>query len=412
MTQIEQTKIERASATYADLARLFLRMSVSSFGGPAAHLAMGMDEIVVRRQWLTREDYLDLMAAVNLIPGPNSTEVMIHTGYIMKGIPGAILAGACFIVPSLVITIALTALVVAGGSLTVVESIFWGLKPVIVAIVAVAGVRLIPGALKSRALILLAVAAVITLVVLNLQELVVILGAGVIYALIQLALRGGVGGAAALIGAAFQSASQNLNRFAEPIAQAAAALTVPTAWDLFWYFLKIGSILFGSGYVLFAYVQQDLVETFRWLTAQQLLDAIAIGQFTPGPVFTAAGSMGYMTAGLPGALAAAFGIFLPSFFFVIVSAPYIPRMRQSRVLSAFLDGLNAAVVAAIGVVVVELAGSALRPYSGGLEANLPISVIGVLLIAASLVAVLRFKINATWMLIVGGIVGLVVGAVR
>ncbi len=407
MTPIEQTKVERASATYADLARLFLRMSVSSFGGPAAHLAMGMDEIVVRRKWLTREEYLDLMAAVNLIPGPNSTEVMIHTGYIMKGVPGAILAGACFIVPSLLITIALTALVVTGGSLTLVESIFWGLKPVIVAIVAVAGVRLIPGALKTRALIALAVAAVIALVVFNLQELVVILGSGVIYALIQLILRGG---AAAMIGGAFQSISLNLSRFAEPIAQATAALTVPTAWDLFWYFLKIGSILFGSGYVLFAYVHQDLVETYRWLTNQQLLDAIAIGQFTPGPVFTAAGSMGYMTAGLPGALAAAFGIFLPSFFFVIISAPYISRMRQSRVLSAFLDGLNAAVVAAIGVVVVELVGAALRPYSGGFEASLPISVIGVILIALSLVALLRFKINATWMLIGGGIVGLVVGA--
>ncbi len=372
-------------------------------------MAVGMDEIVVRRRWLTREEYLDLMAAVNLIPGPNSTEVMIHTGYMMKGIPGAILAGACFIIPSLIITIALTALVVAGGSLTAVESIFWGLKPVIVAIIAVAGVRLIPGALKTRALIMLAVTAVIALVVLNLPEIVVILGSGVVFALIQVILRGGLGGAALLIGGAFQAASLNVSRYAEPIAQAAAALSVPSALDLFWYFLRIGSILFGTGYVLFAYVQQDLVETYRWLTQQQLLDAIAIGQFTPGPVFTAAGSMGYMTAGLPGALAGAFGIFLPSFVFVILSAPFIPRMRQSRVLSAFLDGLNAAVVAAIGVVVVELAGAALLPYSGGFEAGLPISVIGVSLIAVSLVALLRFKINATWMLIIGGVVGLIVG---
>lgn len=372
-------------------------------------MAVGMDEIVVRRRWLTREEYLDLMAAVNLIPGPNSTEVMIHTGYMMKGIPGAILAGACFIIPSLIITIALTALVVAGGSLTAVESIFWGLKPVIVAIIAVAGVRLIPGALKTRALIMLAVTAVIALVVLNLPEIVVILGSGVVFALIQVILRGGLGGAALLIGGAFQAASLNVSRYAEPIAQAAAALSVPSALDLFWYFLRIGSILFGTGYVLFAYVQQDLVETYRWLTQQQLLDAIAIGQFTPGPVFTAAGSMGYMTAGLPGALAGAFGIFLPSFVFVILSAPFIPRMRQSRILSAFLDGLNAAVVAAIGVVVVELAGAALLPYSGGFEAGLPISVIGVSLIAVSLVALLRFKINATWMLIIGGVVGLIVG---
>lgn len=391
-------------ATYSDLARLFLRMSVTAFGGPAAHIAMGMDEIVVRRQWLTREQYQDLIAAVNLIPGPNSTEVMIHTGYLMKGIPGAILAGACFIIPSLILTIALTALVVTGGSLTAVESIFWGLKPVIVAIIILAGVRLIPGALKNRALIALAIAALIALIVVNLSEIVVILGSGVIYALIRWILRGAPIAPVSLI--AIIPA-----HYTEPIAQAAAALTVPSAWDLFWYFLRIGSILFGSGYVLFAYIQNDLVERYHWLTQQQLLDAIAIGQFTPGPVSSSAASIGYMTAGISGALTSALGIFLPSFVFVILSAPFISVMRKNRLLSDFLDGLNAAVIAAIGVVVIELAQAALIPYTGGLEAHLPISIVGMILIGVSLIGMLHYKLNATWMLLIGGVIGLIVGVV-
>jgi chromate transporter len=385
--------------TYGELARLFLRMSVVAFGGPVAHIAMGEDEIVQRRKWLTREHYLDLIAATNLIPGPNSTEVMIHVGYTLRGIPGALVAGACFIVPAFLITLVLSVLYVSSGTIPQVESVLRGIMPVIVAIIAVAAYRLVPSALKNPFLWGLGLAAVLSIALLDVPEVLVMVGAGVIYALVEwLRSRPSLNsGAAALL----------LPLVWQPMMQ----VTVETAaraglFDLFWYFLRIGSVLFGSGYVLFAYLQPDLVGTYGWLSNRELLDAITIGQLTPGPVLTTATAVGYIIAGFPGAVIATFAIFLPSFVFVILSAPYIPMMRRSKIFGAFLDGVNAGVIAAILVTVVALGGEALT-----LPDRVTISLMGVVLFAATCIALIRFKINATWMIGVGALVGLLMNLI-
>lgn len=377
--------------SYWELARLFLRLSVSAFGGPVAHIAMAHDEIVTRRGWLTREHYLDLIAATNLIPGPNSTEVMIHVGYTMRGIPGAIVSGACFITPSFLLTLALAVLYRAGGALPQVDSALAGITPVIVAIILVAGYRLGQSALKSAELWAVFGLALVAVGLLNVTEVVAILGSGVVYVAYRQARRG-LGMGVALIAPLLLT----------PVAQAVEAAHV-TPLDLFWYFFKIGSVLFGSGYVLITYIQNDLVGGFGWLTNRQLLDAIAIGQITPGPVSTTAAVVGYILAGFPGAFAATFGVFLPCFVLVILTAPLIPKMRQSVAAGDFLNGVNAGVMAAILATVIVLAGSALRTSTGSLSA------VAVALFALSLAALIRFHVNATWLILIGGLVGLALG---
>jgi chromate transporter len=383
-----------ARATYGELARLFIRLSLTAFGGPPAHLAMAEDEVVRRRGWLTREQFLDLIAATNLIPGPNSTETMIHVGYTQRGVVGAVLAGACFIIPAALISLALAALYTATGALPAVGTLFWGLRPAIAAIIAVAAWRLTPAALKNRDLAALFGASLALLVGGWLPEAAVIVGAGLLYAL----YRAGRGAAAALL--------IPLAQIAVEIGERASA----SALDLFWYFLRIGMVLFGSGYVLFAYIQGDVVGAFGWLTQRQLLDAIAIGQFTPGPVLTTSTVVGYLVADLSGALAATVGIFLPSFVLVLITAPYIPRMRRSRFLSAFLDGANAAVAAAIAATLIDLGQTALMPLANAPDAVAGVSALSVALIALSLIALMRFRINATWTLIACGAVGLAYGS--
>jgi chromate transporter len=388
------TAAAAAKASYAELARLFIRLSLTAFGGPPAHLAMAEDEIVRRRGWLTRQQFLDLIAATNLIPGPNSTETMIHVGYTQRGVPGAILAGACFIIPAALISLALAILYASTGMIPAVSTLFWGLQPAIVAVIAVAAWRLTPSALKNRLLIVLFVAALLILALDALPEAVVIIGGGLLYALLLLRVT---------------SAAALLIPFAQ-IAVEVAERAAVSALDVFWYFLRIGSVLFGSGYVLFAYIQQDVVNTFGWLTQRQLLNAIAIGQFTPGPVLTTSTVVGYLVADLPGAIAATVGIFLPSFVLVLITAPYIPRMRQSRFLSAFLDGANAAVVAAIAATLLDLGRAALLPLPNAPDNLAGISLLAILLIGVSLLALVRFRINATWVLIACGAVGVAYGA--
>lgn len=379
---------EPSQVSYGELARLFTRLSLTAFGGPVAHIAMAQDEIVTRRRWLTQEHYLDLIAATNLIPGPNSTEVMIHVGYVLRGIPGAILTGICFILPTFVLTLALAVLYVSTGTIPAVEALLWGIKPVIIAIIAQAAYRLFPSALKSPLLWAIFALAGGSILFFHVPEVVAILGAGLVYALIEARPR-------LPLASALLFAPQN---FAQSIIIGDRA----GIFDVFFYFLKIGSILFGSGYVLFAYIQQDLVNTFGWLSSRELLDAIAIGQITPGPVSTTATVVGYLVAGFPGAFAATFGIFLPSFVLVILTAPLIPRMRRSRLMSAFLDGVNAGVIAAILITVVHLAGEALQP----LENTTASSIVAVLLAVVALVALIRFRVNATWLILGGALVGL------
>lgn len=377
-------KTEQPTVSYGELARLFVRLSLTAFGGPVAHVAMAQDEIVDRRRWLTREHYLDLIAATNLIPGPNSTEVMIHVGYVLRGIPGAVLTGACFILPTFVLTLALAVVYVSTGTVPAVEALLWGIKPVVIAIIANAAYHLFPAALKSRLLWLTFGAACAAILFFGVPEVIAMLGAGAIYALVQVRPRLPVSSTVLLV--------QPLTTFGDRAG----------SFDLFFYFLKIGSILFGSGYVLFAYIQQDLVNGFGWLSARELLDAIAIGQITPGPVSTAATVVGYIVAGLPGAFAATLGIFLPSFVLVILTAPLIPRMRRSRLMGAFLDGVNAGVIAAILITVMHLGQEALQPLE-----NAPASTaVAVVLAVAAFAALVRWRVNATWLILIGGVAGL------
>jgi chromate transporter len=381
----------RPQVTYGELIRLFVRLSVTAFGGPVAHIALAEEEVVNRRQWLTRDHFLDLIAATNLIPGPNSTEMMIHIGYVMRGIPGAIVTGACFIIPAFLITLVLSVLYVSTGSLPQANALFWGIKPVIVAVIASAGYRLMQSALKSRDLQVLFVVSTLALALWNPSEVLVMLAAGALYALYrtQRPL-----GAAALLGLGWPQMPQFMQMAANP-----------SLLEIFGYFLRIGAVLFGSGYVLVAYIQQDVVNTFGWLNAQQLLDAVAIGQTTPGPVLTTVTAVGYIVSGLPGAVIGTLGVFLPSFVFVILSAPLIPRMRRSRFMGAFLSGINAAVIAAILITLIDLAQIAALTLDGT-----QISPLAVALAALSLLALLRLKVNATWLIAAGGLIGLLAGS--
>lgn len=389
-----------ARVPYAELARLFARLSAVAFGGPIAHLALIEDEVVTRRKWITREHFLDVVAATNLIPGPNSTETMIHIGYTMRGIPGALVAGFCFITPAFLITLALAVLYVSSGTIPEMEALLWGIKPVIISVILVAAYRLVPTALKNRLLWLTAIAAGAVIALFDLPEALVMIGAGIVYAVIKVGALGG-GGFTGLLLIAVQPSVQ----IAAQVAEGARA----GLWEIFAYFVKVGSVLFGSGYVLVTFLQRDLVEGFGWLSAREMLDAIAIGQLTPGPVLTATTVVGYILAGLPGAVLATVGVFLPSFVLVILTAPLIPRMRRSRWMGAFLSGVNAAVVAAIVVTVVGLIGEALRPLNGADVSVGGVSLLALLLAVGALIALIRWRLNATWVIMTGGAIGLLLG---
>lgn len=349
-----------------ELARLFAKLGITAFGGPAAHVAMMHDEVVVRRQWMTNAEFMDLVAATNLIPGPNSTELAIHIGHRRAGWPGLLVAGACFILPAALITIACAWMYVRYGSLPQAGGVLYGVKPVIIAVVLAALWDLARTTL-NRPKSFLICAASIAIAAAGVNELLVLLLAAI----------------AAVIPRVARSTTSTL--FA----------AVPIAlWPIFLFFAKVGSVLYGSGYVLLAFLRADLVENWHWLTEAQLLDAIAVGQFTPGPVFTTATFIGYLLAGGPGAIVATLGIFTPAFFFVAISGPLIPRLRRSRMASSALNGITAASLALMGVVTFELGQSALI--------DLPT----VVLAGLSAVALVRFRPNSAWLVLGGAIVGL------
>ncbi|MCW5890767.1 MAG: chromate efflux transporter [bacterium] len=358
-----------------ELARLFLRLGATAFGGPAAHIALVEHEVVGRRRWLDRARFLDLVGATNLIPGPNSTELAIHIGHDRAGAAGLVVAGVCFILPATLIVLVLAWAYVRFESLPASAGVLAGVEAVVVAIVAQALWRLGRAAIRDRTLAGVAVAA-IAAVVLGVNELLVLLVAGVVAA--GLRVGAGLAVAAAPLG----------------VASATAATAVAaTPSGLFWVFVKIGSVLFGSGYVLLAFLRTDLVERLGWLSEQQLLDAIAIGQVTPGPLFTTATFVGYLLAGVPGALAATAGIFLPAFVFVALTAPVIRRLRASPLTGGLLDGVNVASWALMAVVSVPLARAAL------------VDVPSVLLCAASGALLWWGRIDSTWLVLGGALAG-------
>jgi chromate transporter len=363
-----------------EVVRLFLRLGLTAYGGPAAHIAMMHDEVVKRRKWLTEQEFLDLLGATNLIPGPNSTEMAIHISFLRAGWPGLMLGGAGFILPPMLAVLVLAWVYVRYGTTPTAEWLLYGVKPVVIAIILQALWNLGRKALKGPLLGLIGV-IVLSLFALEVNELVLMIGAG----LVVMAARN------------VPSFSRNDAAAASPFllglglpALASAPVSLPL---LFLIFLKVGAVLYGSGYVLLAFLRADLVTRLGWLTDQQLLDAITIGQLTPGPVFTTATFIGYVLGDLPGALLATLGIFLPSFIFVAVSNPIIPRLRSSAWAGGFLDGVNAAALGLMAAVTWQL----------GRASLVDIPTIGLALMAA--VLLFRFKVNSVWLILGGAVIG-------
>ena len=354
-----------------ELALLFLKLGIWGFGGPAAHIAMMRQEVVERRRWLTETEFLDLLGAANLIPGPSSTELAIHIGFRQARWPGLVLAGACFIVPAACMVTVIAWAYVRYHSLPQVSGIMFGIKPVVVAIVLQALWNLGRASLKRWPTQAAALAAVL-LTAVGVQQIITLL----------------------LCGAALVAL-----RMPRTLAFIAPVLVVnfphpPTLGRLFWVFLKIGSIVFGSGYVLLAFLQADLVTNLHWLNSTQLLDAVAIGQITPGPVFTTATFIGYLVAGLPGAAVATLAIFLPGWILVALSGPLVPRLRRSAWASAFLDGVTAASVGLIAWVLFLLAKAAIT------------NVFALTIAVLSALALFRYRLNSAWLIFAGAVLGL------
>jgi chromate transporter len=372
------------------LAALFLRLGATAFGGPAAHVGLMENEVVRRRRWLTREEFLDLVGATNLIPGPNSTELAIHIGHRRAGWPGLLVAGGCFILPATLIVGVIAWAYVRFGQLRRADGLLYGVKPVIIAVVLQALWRLGRTALKTRSLIGLGVGAA-TLSFIGVNELAVLFGAGLLMAGVRSVVRRTGSGAMPLL-----AVVPAVPLTATTAAAGAAATAAPFGlWPMFLFFLKVGSVLFGSGYVLLAFLRADLVDRWHWLTEGQLLDAIAVGQITPGPLFTTATFIGYALGGVPGAVLATAGIFLPAFFFVAVSGPLVPRMRRSPVCGAFLDGVNVASLALMAVVTWQLGRVAVCDW---LTAALAV-------VSAALLV--RFRVNSAWLVAGGALIGLI-----
>lgn len=369
-----------------ELARLFLRLGATAFGGPAAHIAMMHAEVVTRRRWLDEQHFLDLLGATNLIPGPSSTEMAIHIGFLRARWRGLVLAGLCFMAPAIAIVLVLAWAYVAYGDTPAAGLVLYGIEPVVIAIVfqalvslgRIALIQLLPAALA---------AAVLVLYLLGVNELLLLFGA------------------AGLLLATRQAGSLRSRLWgpvlaALPAAESAATATGIELGRIFLLFLKFGAVVYGSGYVLLAFLRTDIVERMRWLTDEQLLDAIAIGQITPGPVFTTATFIGYLLGGVPAALLATLGIFLPSFVLVAVVNPLVPRLRSSEITAPLLDGVNAAALGLMAGVTLQLGRQSV--------VDIPTA----LMLVAAVFVLLRFRLNSVWVIVAGAIAGVVVSLVR
>lgn len=384
---------ESTTARLRELAMLFLKLGTIGFGGPAAHIAMMEDEVVNRRQWLTREHYLDLIGATNLIPGPNSTEIAIHIGYIHAGLLGLIVTGICFILPAVLITTTLAWVYVQFGQLPQFSPFLYGIKPAILAIIFGAMWRLGKKAAKNLQLAIIGLIVVLGLFW-GLNELLALLLGGLLGVLwLQVKSKNNLGAKILAFPLTSYLAVNNttLN----------ATATNISPWQIGLFFLKVGSVLYGSGYVLVAFLQSELVDNLAWLTQKQLLDAIAIGQFTPGPILSTATFIGYLIGGIPGALAATLGIFLPSFVFVAILNPIIPRLRASRWLGAFLDAVNISSVALMLVVTIKLA------HGIFISHNSSIDWLAVFISIVAAILVVRMRLNAVWIVLGGAATALI-----
>jgi chromate transporter len=375
------------TGSLSEVAALFLKLGCVAFGGPAAHIALMRDEVVTRRRWVTEQEFLDLIGASNLIPGPTSTELAIYLGYARAGWRGLVLAGILFILPASLVSLVIAWAYVRYGSTPEATWLLYGVKPVIIAVVVQAIWALARTAVKGW-LYAAVGALVLVLYAAGFNEIVLLLGAG----LVVMAVRAG------------RRLSRRPRALAllpmvgAPALPAATAGVVVDPLSLFLVFLKIGAVLYGSGYVLLAFLRNDLVVRLGWLTDQQLIDAVAVGQLTPGPVFTTATFIGYLVAGASGAALATLAIFLPSFVFVAVVSPIVPRLRGSAWMSAFLDGVNVAAIGLMLAVTWQLARSAVVDWPTA----------GVALVAV--VLLLQWRINSAWLIAGAAAIGVALRA--
>ena len=374
---------EILDASLGEIALVFLKLGTIAFGGPAAHLAMMEEEFVRRRKWITHEEFLDRLATANLIPGPSSTEVAIFVGQLKRGWRGLIVADCCFILPAALIVSAIAWAYVRFGSLPQVQGVLYAIKPVVVAIVIQALGNLGRTGIRTPSLAVIAVLAAV-LSFMGSAPVLVLVFAGVL--------------AAASFGLRSRLLSVGTLGAPKLFCGAILAAGIAAAWpvglgQLFLSFLKIGSVVFGSGYVLLAFLQTEFVQHLHWLTDQQLLDAVAVGQFTPGPLFTTATFIGYVVAGWTGAAVATAGIFLPGFLLVAMSGPLIPRLRRSPVAAAALDGVVAGSLALMAVVAWQLGRASIVDWA-------TLAIFG-----ASLILMLLLKMNSALLILAAGIVG-------
>jgi chromate transporter len=416
-------------ARLAEVVLIFLRLGFTAFGGPAAHIAMMRRDLVQRRKWLSDARFLDLLGEINLIPGPNSTQLALYLGYVRAGWPGLLLAGTCFIGPAVLIVLALAWAYVAFGAAPQAGWLLYGIKPVVIAIIAQAIWGLARTALRPvrrAALPLVALVAVFILYLLGVAPLILLFGGAIVFGLLRellrrraerIAARGTSDTAGttlrsviapfslapalatlatvAALATHVSAARRALARLPRGILAALGGAAAPVSLlTLFLTFLKIGAVLYGSGYVLLAFLRADFVSGLGWLTDRQVLDAVAIGQFTPGPVFTTATFIGYLVAGVPGALLATVAIFLPSFAYVPLVHRLAGLLRRSRWTAAMLEGANVAALGLMAGVTVQLAQSALLD---ALTWALALVALGVLL---------RFKLNSAWLILAGALLGL------
>jgi chromate transporter len=381
-SRASQTATSNEQPSLAELALVFLKLGTTAFGGPAAHIAMMEDEFVRKRRWITEAEFLDRLAAASLIPGPSSTEVAIFVGQAKRGWAGLVVGGCCFIIPAALLVTLIAAVYVRFGSLPQVAAILYGIKPAVIAIILQALWSLARAAIKSKLLAVIGALAV------------VLSGLGVA-PLIVLAIAG-----TACAGAAwFKRGKASLGvipAFARlGLVLGTATIAVPVNLTrLFLSFLKIGAVVFGSGYVLLAFLRTEFIDRLHWLTEKQLIDAVAVGQFTPGPVFTTATFIGYLVAGAPGALLATIGIFLPGFALVALSGWLLPRLRRSIWTASILDGVAVGSLALMAVVAWQLGRTAIVDGRT------------VLILIASAIVVLGFRVNSAWAIAGAGVIGL------
>lgn len=382
-----ESTTDNSATSLRELAALFTKLGFTAFGGPAAHIAMLHDEVVTRRRWMSEQHFLDLIGATNLIPGPNSTEMVMHVGKERGGWKGLALAGICFILPAAIMVMILAWAYVTYGATPQGEGLLYAVKPVVVVIVLAALIKLGRKAVKNWQLGLLGV-VVFALYLYGVNELVLLFGTAVLMLAITFVRR------------KFTAVLAVPPLLKLPsLLQTVADSSPVTLWQLFLVFLKTGAVLYGSGYVLLAFLRNDLVLRLGWMTDQQLIDAVAIGQVTPGPVLTTATFIGYVLAGVPGALLATIGIFLPSFLFVAILNPLVPRMRDSEWTAALLDGVNVAALGLMAGVTLILGRAAL------------VDIPTVLLALATAVLLFRFKISTIWLVLAAGVIGLILSFV-